>query len=56
MGEFAAEVRLRLSEAYASLEAARANGDLYLAEARTLDIEDLRRIASRHDIEVPCTP
>ena len=50
MGEFVAEITKRLREAHASLHAARAEGDDLLIEARIAEIEDLRRLADRHDV------
>lgn len=53
MGEFFSEITRRLTEAQTSLHAARAEGDDFLVEARIAEIEDLRRLAARHDISVP---
>lgn len=53
MGEFVTEITRRLREAHASLHAARAEGDDFLVEARIAEIEDLQRLAARHDVPLP---
>ncbi|REE95339.1 hypothetical protein [Thermomonospora umbrina] len=53
MGELSRTIEQRLSDAYASLRLARADGDAYLVDIRQSEIEELRRIAANHDIGVP---
>jgi propanediol dehydratase small subunit len=53
VGELTTTIRERLSDAYDSLRTARDTGDDLLAEAQRADIDDLRRIAARHGIDVP---
>lgn len=52
MGELRTVIHQRLSEAYESMRTAGVNGDDSMIEARRAEIEDLRRIASDHDIEL----
>ncbi|MEY9211122.1 hypothetical protein ABH917_000568 [Thermobifida halotolerans] len=51
MGEFLAEIRVRINETYTSLQAAQAAGDEFLADAHASELEDLHRIAARHGID-----
>jgi len=51
MGELSSTINQRLSEAYESLRAARAEGDTYLTDTHQAEIDDLRRIAQDHGIE-----
>ncbi|MBA9004528.1 MULTISPECIES: hypothetical protein [Thermomonospora] len=53
MGELSRTIEQRLADAYASLRAARAEGDAYLADIRQAEIEELKRIAANHDLGVP---
>lgn len=50
MGEFVAEMTRRIAEAQASIRKARAEGDDFLVEARTAEIEDLRHLAARNGV------
>jgi hypothetical protein len=52
MGEFTATIANRLAQAYQELREATSNGDEFLAETLTGEIEDLRRIAEEHGIDV----
>ena len=52
MDEFTREIRLRIDEATASLEQAREDGDEYLAEVRTGELESLGQLARAHGVEV----
>lgn len=49
---FAHELRLRVEEATASLEAAEAMGDTLLAQIAESDLSDLRALADRNDVEL----
>lgn len=53
MTEFQAQIRGRIREAVASLEAARDEGDDYMVDVRTGELESLRRVATDHDVSVP---
>ena len=50
---FADELRVRLAEAGASLDAAEAMGDPLLAQIAEADLADLRALAARNDVELP---
>lgn len=50
---FATELRLRVVEATASLEAAEAMGDPLLAQIAAGDLADLHALALRNDIDLP---
>lgn len=50
---FAAELRMRLTEAEASLAAADAMDDPLLAQIAEADVADLRSLAARNDIDLP---
>ena len=50
--QFAHELRLRVEEATASLEAAEAMGDPLLAQIAEGDLADLRALASRNDVDL----
>ena len=50
---FARELRLRIEEATASLEAAEAMEDPLLAQIAEADLSDLRALADRNDVELP---
>lgn len=52
MGELSHMIEKRLSEAYESLRAARADGDQYLTDAHQAEIEDLQRIAVDNGIAI----
>ncbi len=54
MGEFVAEIRTRISETDQSLQAARAAGDEFLADAHASELEDLHRIAVLNGIDPHC--
>ncbi len=56
MGEFAAVLRRRLEDEYASLGAARSAADDDLSEAVLAEIENLRRIAAGHGVRLPVSP
>ncbi|MFI0418339.1 MULTISPECIES: hypothetical protein [Spongiactinospora] len=45
MGEFTTTIERRLDQAYRGLQEARSEGDDFLADTLTAEIEDLRRIA-----------
>jgi hypothetical protein len=49
---FASELRLRVDEASASLQAAEAVGDPLLAQIAESDLADLRALAARNDVEL----
>jgi hypothetical protein len=53
VGELTTTIRQRLSDAYDSLRTARDTGDDLLAEAQRVEIDDLRRTAAHHGIDVP---
>lgn len=46
-------IRQRLSDAYDSLRTASDTGDDLLAEAQRAEIDDLRRTAAHHGIDLP---
>lgn len=50
---FASELRLRVQEATASLEAAEAMGDPLLAQIAAGDLADLHALAVRNDVDLP---
>ncbi|MEO5875842.1 MAG: hypothetical protein ABIS86_02810 [Streptosporangiaceae bacterium] len=50
MRELSETIQQRLTEAYESLHTARSEGDVYLADVRQAEIEELRRIAANHDL------
>ncbi len=54
MGEFLAEINVRITETYTSLPAARAAGDDFLADMHASEIEDLKRIAARNGVDAGC--
>ncbi|AFR09563.1 MULTISPECIES: hypothetical protein [Nocardiopsis] len=51
MGEFMAEIKVRINETYRSLQTAKAAGDDFLAETHASELEDLYRIADRNGID-----
>ncbi|MGE5290562.1 MAG: hypothetical protein ACM3ML_25895 [Micromonosporaceae bacterium] len=53
MGEFAAVLKRRLEDEYASLDAARSADDEDLTEAVLAEIENLKRIAADHGVSLP---
>ncbi|HEY3681991.1 MAG TPA: hypothetical protein VGL93_03080 [Streptosporangiaceae bacterium] len=53
MGEFRSTMQRRLADAYASLRAAEAEGDHFMADTRVAEIEDLMRIAANNDLDLP---
>jgi hypothetical protein len=53
VGELTTTIHQRLSDAYDSLRTARDTGDDLLADAQRAEIDDLRRIAASHGIDVP---
>ncbi len=55
MGEFAAVLKRRLQDEYASLDAARCAADHDLTEAVLAEIENLQRIAADHGVPLPRT-
>jgi hypothetical protein len=50
---FASELRVRVEEARASLEAAEAMSDPLLAQIAEADLADLRALAVRNDVDLP---
>ena len=52
MDEFTREIRLRIDEAAASLQQATEDGDEYLAEVRTGELESLGQLARAHGVVV----
>lgn len=50
MRELNETIQQRIAEAYASLDAAKREGDLYLVDLRQSEIDELRRIAAAHDL------
>ncbi len=50
MSELNETIQQRLAEAYESLHAAKLEGDIYLADLRQSEIDELRRIAANHDL------
>lgn len=52
MGELSSMIRQRLSDAYEALHSAHADGDMYLADTRQAEIDDLHRIAANHDLGI----
>ncbi|WP_198653717.1 hypothetical protein [Actinocorallia populi] len=50
MSELNETIQQRLAEAYESLHAAKTEGDVYLADLRQSEIDELRRIAANHDL------
>jgi hypothetical protein len=50
MRELSETIQQRLTEAYASLHAAKLEDDVYLVDLRQAEIEELRRIAANHDL------
>lgn len=53
---FAAELRLRLAEAQASLESAELLDDPLLAQIAASDLADLRSLAARNDLPADAVP
>jgi hypothetical protein len=53
MTEFHAEIRARVQEAVASLEAARRSGDDYMVEVRLGELEGLAHLVAEHGLYVP---
>ena len=53
LGAFASELRLRVQEATAALEAAEAQGDPLLAQIAAGDLADLHALALRNDVDLP---
>ncbi|WP_017605294.1 hypothetical protein [Nocardiopsis alkaliphila] len=51
MGEFKAEIKVRINETYRSLQSAQAAEDDFLVDTHTSELEDLYRIAARNGIE-----
>src|SRR5699024_4338929 len=51
MGEFLAEIKVRINETYQSLESARAAGDDFLADTHASELEDLYRLADRNGVD-----
>ncbi|GAB3499610.1 hypothetical protein GCM10027440_54510 [Nocardiopsis coralliicola] len=50
MGEFLAQINVRIAETTTSLHAAHAAGDEFLADVHTSELEDLQRIAARNGV------
>ncbi|GAA0964718.1 hypothetical protein [Actinocorallia libanotica] len=50
MSELNETIQQRLAEAYESLQTAQREGDIYLADLRQSEIDELRRIAANHDL------
>jgi hypothetical protein len=53
VGELSTTIHQRLNDAYESLRAAHDTGDDLLAEVQRAEIDDLRRTAASHGIDVP---
>jgi hypothetical protein len=53
VGELTATIHQRLSDAYDSLRTARDTGDDLLIDAQQAEIDDLRRTAADHGIDLP---
>ena len=53
MGELTVTIHQRLSDAYDSLRTARDTGDDLLIDAQQAEIDDLRRTAADHGIDLP---
>lgn len=53
MGELSTAIHQRLSDAYDALRVARDTGDDLLVEAQQAEIDDLRRTAASHGVDVP---
>lgn len=51
MGEFLAEIKVRINETSRSFHAARAAGDDFLADTHASELEDLYRIAARNGVD-----
>ncbi|MFJ9557462.1 hypothetical protein ACIRPH_26945 [Nocardiopsis sp. NPDC101807] len=51
MGEFLAEITVRINETSSSFKAAQAAGDHFLADTHASELEDLHRIAARNGID-----
>ncbi|MEE2037190.1 hypothetical protein Q8791_08160 [Nocardiopsis sp. CT-R113] len=51
MGEFLAEITVRINETNSSYRAAQAAGDDFLADTHASELEDLRRIAARNGLD-----
>jgi hypothetical protein len=49
---FAHELRLRVEEAHASLQAAEASSDPLLVQIAEADLDDLRALADRNDVDL----
>ena len=54
MGEFLAEIKVRINETYSSLQSAQAAGDDFLADTHASELEDLYRIAARNGVDTRC--
>ncbi|GIH69392.1 MULTISPECIES: hypothetical protein [Sphaerimonospora] len=52
MGEFTTTIASRLDQAYKGLEEATSSGDDFLADTLTAEIEDLRRLAEDHGVQI----
>jgi hypothetical protein len=53
VGELTTTIHQRLTDAYESLRVAHDTGDDLLVEAQRAEIDDLRRTAASHGIDVP---
>jgi hypothetical protein len=53
MRELSETIQQRLAEAYESLNTARSEGDVYLADVRQSEIDELRRIAANNGLPHP---
>ncbi|KOX10207.1 hypothetical protein ADL05_26440 [Nocardiopsis sp. NRRL B-16309] len=54
MGEFLAEIKVRINETYRSLQSAQAAGDDHLADTHAAELEDLYRLAARNGVDTHC--
>lgn len=54
MGEFLAEIKVRINETYRSLQSAQAAGDDHLADTHAAELEDLYGIAARNGVDTRC--
>lgn len=52
MGEFTTTIESRLDQAYKGLQEATSDGDDFLADTLTAEIEDLIRLADDHGVPI----
>jgi len=51
MGEFLAEIKVRINETYRALQSAQAAGDDFLADTHASELEDLHGLAARNGVD-----